>query len=154
MVQNVIEGSNPEASRRLVAYRVLRDRILQGMYGPNQRLTEMELSQELGVSRQTVGLALVRLEQEGLVITQPNRGATVRGFTMPEALRSMRIREALEGVTAALAAENATDAELHEMSSTVQEMYALSEPDELQRYSALCNRLHALILTPARDDTL
>ena len=87
---------------------VIRDGILTGTYGPNQRLTEMDLSAELGVSRQTVGIALVRLEQEGLVVTQPNRGASVRSVSVAEALRALRVREALEGVAASLAAQFVT----------------------------------------------
>ena len=60
-----VDGGS-EASRRERTYRALKDRIMKGVYGPNQRLTEMELAQELGVSRQTIGIALVRLEHEGL----------------------------------------------------------------------------------------
>jgi DNA-binding GntR family transcriptional regulator len=143
-----------DASRRQRAYRILKDRILKGVHAPNQRLLEAELSQELGFSRQTIGLALVRLEQEGLVITQQNRGATVRSFTIPEALRIMRVREALEGVAASLAAENATDAELQTMTAVVEEMYALGESDFLVRYSELCSRLHALILEASGEEMI
>src|SRR5436190_1440024 len=112
-----------DARRRDKAYQAIKQNILSGAYGPNQRLTEMDLSAELGVSRQTIGIALVRLEQEGLVVTQPNRGASVRSVSVAEALRILRVREALEGVAASLAAQFVTPAELDEMDAVVKQMH-------------------------------
>jgi DNA-binding GntR family transcriptional regulator len=150
------QQSDPETeSTRLDrAYRALKQGIIDGTYQPNQRLTEMELSQALGVSRPTARQALVRLEQEGLVVIQPNRGASVRSFTVPEALRTLRIREVLDGLAAAMAAELASDEELAEMAEIVAEMEKHVEANEMLDYSRLNGRLHTLILRAARDDTL
>jgi DNA-binding GntR family transcriptional regulator len=143
-----------DARRRDRAYVMIRDGILTGAYGPNQRLTEMDLSSELGVSRQTVGIALVRLEQEGLVVTQPNRGASVRSVNLAEALRALRVREALEGVAASLAAQFVTPADLAEMDAVLADMDARDNAEALMKYSRLNNRLHELILRAARDETV
>jgi DNA-binding GntR family transcriptional regulator len=143
-----------DARRRDRAYLAIRDGILTGTYGPNQRLTEMDLSTELGVSRQTVGIALVRLEHEGLVVTQPNRGASVRSVSVAEALRALRVREALEGVAASLAAQFVTPEELAEMDAVVAEMRARHDSEALVRYSQLNTRLHELIVRAARDETV
>src|SRR5919197_127440 len=140
--------------RRDRAYLMIRDGILTGTYGPNQRLTEMDLSSELGVSRQTVGIALVRLEQEGLVVTQPYRGASVRSVSVAEALRALRVREALEGVAASLAAQFVTADELAAMDAVLAEMDASDHPGALVTYSQLNTRLHDLILKAARDETV
>src|SRR3954453_8842188 len=123
--------STSEARRRDRAYQLIRHGILTGTYGPNQRLTEMDLSAELGVSRQTVGIALVRLEQEGLVVTQPNRGVSVRAVNLAEALGALRVREALEGVAASLAAQFVTPDELAAMDSVLAEMRGPELPDAL-----------------------
>ena len=143
-----------DARRRDRAYQSIREGILAGAYGPNQRLTEMDLSAELGVSRQTVGIALVRLEQEGLVVTQPNRGASVRPVTIAEALRALRVREALEGVAASLAAQFITPEELEEMDAVLADMRVGDAPDRLLNYSLLNSRLHELVLRAARDATV
>jgi DNA-binding GntR family transcriptional regulator len=148
------ETSNVESGRREHAYRTLKDRLLAGLYGPNQRLVEVELAQELGVSRQTVGLILLRLAHDGLVVAQPNRGATVRSVSIPEALRIMHIREALEGVAAAFAAEYATDDELAELAAIGDKMRSMEDPDALLEYSALCGRLHTLVVEAAREPRL
>ena len=136
------------------AYQGLRDRIVEGLYRSDQRLTEIELSRELGVSRPTVRMALVRLELEGFVVSQPNRGASVRSIRTDEAIRTLRIREVLDGLAASLAAEAATDEELDAMTAIVEQMAALREPDRHRAYSALNARLHTLILRAARDDML
>jgi DNA-binding GntR family transcriptional regulator len=143
-----------ESTRFDKAYQALKQGIIAGTYQPNQRLTEMELSQVLGVSRPTARQALVRLEQEGLVVIQPNRGASVRSLTVPEALRTLRIREVLDGLAASLAAESATEEELAEMQDIVTEMEKLAEASDLLGYSRLNGRLHTAILRAARDETL
>ncbi len=148
------DRNGSDGRRRDRAYHAIKQNILSGAYGPNQRLTEMDLSAELGVSRQTVGIALVRLEQQGLVVTQPNRGASVRSVSVPEALRILRVREALDGVAASLAAQFVTDDELRELDAVLAEMHDRDDPDVLLKYSALNSRFHAVILRAARDDTL
>jgi DNA-binding GntR family transcriptional regulator len=136
------------------AYQGLRDRIVRGVYRSDQRLTEMELARDLGVSRPTIRMALVRLEREGLIVTRANRGASVRSIGPAEAIRTLRLREVLDGLAAALAAESATPDELDQMAAIVEEMATLKEPDQLSAYSGLNGRLHALILKAARDDLL
>jgi DNA-binding GntR family transcriptional regulator len=148
------DGPAIRTSRFDHAYQAMRDRIVQGVYRSDQRLTEMELARDLAVSRPTIRMALVRLEREGLVVTQPNRGASVRSISVREAMQMLRVREVLDGLVAALAAESATTEELDEMKAIVEQMAEIEETDRLQEYSALNVRLHALILRAARDDLL
>jgi DNA-binding GntR family transcriptional regulator len=154
IVQARRDRAGAATSRFDWAYQGLRDRIVQGVYLPEQRLTEMELSRDLGVSRPTIRMALVRLEREGLIVTQPNRGASVRSIGAAEAIRTLRVREVLDGLAAALAAESATSDELDQLAAIVQQMAAVQGPDQHLDYSALNGRLHALILQAARDEML
>jgi DNA-binding GntR family transcriptional regulator len=142
-----------ESGRRQQVYESLKRGILEGVYEPNQRLTETELAQELGVSRLTVRLALVRLAQDGLVVVQANRGASVRSVGVPQAIRMLKVRAALEGVAASLAAESVTKAEVDEMERIVRDMGELGETETL-KYAELSNRLHGLILSAAREEML
>jgi DNA-binding GntR family transcriptional regulator len=63
-------------------YRELRDLIVQGAFGPNERLTHGELSERFGVGRTPVRQALHRLEADGLVVSTPNRGVRVAPATI------------------------------------------------------------------------
>lgn len=56
---------------------VLRERIISGYYPPGTRMSQQALAQEMNVSRTPLREALNRLESEGLVISQANRGMTV-----------------------------------------------------------------------------
>src|SRR3954465_15820796 len=91
------------------AYQRLKDAIATGVYMPNQRLIEAEVTQALGVSRTTLRAALIRLHQEGLVVIEVNRGARVRAFGLDEAIQVLSVREVLEGLAATLAIEKASE---------------------------------------------
>jgi DNA-binding GntR family transcriptional regulator len=83
----------------------LRDGILEGRFAPGQRLITSELTSDVGVSRGTLREAFQRLAADGMVDLVPNRGAIVRRYTRQAMRDIFRIREALEGLAASLAAE-------------------------------------------------
>src|ERR687895_304956 len=102
-------GAKRSACSRVEAtYQRLKHDIMKGIYTPRQRLIETDIAQVLGVSRATLRAALLRLQHEGFVEIQPNRGAQVRGFSVEEATRILQVHEVLEGLAAGLAAEKAT----------------------------------------------
>jgi len=94
-----------------VAASTIRDRILQGVIEPGERLIEERLAQELEVSRGAVREALRYLADEGVIMLVPNRGATVRTVTRRWVTELFEIREILEGFTARRAAESLNSSE-------------------------------------------
>lgn len=82
--------------------------IVRGDLAPNARLHQERLAEKLGVSRTPIREALLRLEREGLVYTQPRRGMFVRAVTSGQVSELYEIREVLEPVAARLACERAT----------------------------------------------
>src|SRR6266702_4432983 len=86
------------------AYRRLREGIIAGRFQPNERLVEANLSKTLAAGRTAVRAALVRLDQEGLVTRELNRGARVRLVSDREALEIEEARSAIERMLARLAA--------------------------------------------------
>ena len=82
--------------------------ILSGKYQRGEILTESRLCAELGVSRTPIREALRRLEQEHL-IEETGKGSVVVGITEKDLADIFMIREQLEGMVAALAAENRTE---------------------------------------------
>ena len=67
-----------------VVYRQLREAILNGLYRPAQVLRQEELAARLGVSRAPLREALPRLEADGLVVSSPRRGYSVRSLEPEE----------------------------------------------------------------------
>lgn len=136
------------------AYVKLREAITNGEFSPRERLIETDLSRYLGVSRPTVRSVLIRLEKDGLVVTEPNRGSRVRSFSMEEASTTLRLREVLEGLAARLAAEKATDEDLAHLRSLIGKMEEALTSDDLSAYPQLNVQFHQSVLAIADDKQL
>lgn len=114
------------------SYEHLYQAILRGEFQPNERLIEMELARRYNVGRSAIRTALARLEQDGLVEREPNRGARVRAISEEEAVETLEVRAVLEGLAARYAARNVTDADIAELRAIIGEMEArLAEGDLL-----------------------
>lgn len=85
-----ISGSNP------TVYDSLRQAIIEQALKPGVKLPEDSIGETFGVSRTTVRSALIRLNAEGLVDLQPNRGASVAVPTIEEAHDVFEMRRVLE----------------------------------------------------------
>jgi len=123
----------------------LREAILRGAYAPRQRLIEADLAEEYEASRFTLRNALIQLEAEGLVELTPNRGARVREISPEEAVEITEIRQSVEGLVAARAAERVTDTQIAFLRQIGDEMREAIERHELMRYSELNVALHTTV---------
>ena len=79
-------------------YSVLWDRILSRSLHPGEKLSDLRLSDELGVSRTLVREALHRLVQDGVVSYHPNRGFYVASFERTDIAEIFDLRAALEAL--------------------------------------------------------
>jgi DNA-binding GntR family transcriptional regulator len=80
------------------SYESLRAAIVSGDIAPDARLVEADISATFGMSRGAVRTALIRLEQDGLVVREPHRGARVRKVSDEEAVEILEARAVLEGL--------------------------------------------------------
>ena len=79
-----------------LAYKSIKEYILDGRMDEHSRLTEEFLSGQLGISKSPIREALNRLETEGLIRIEPRRGAYLRSFSVKESEDLYDLREALE----------------------------------------------------------
>lgn len=142
------------------AYGALRAGILAGRYGFGDRLGEIEIADELGLSRTPVREALRRLGSEGLVEVLPNRGSRVRTWTAQDLDETYELRALLEGLAARRAAARMTAATVAELDELVTRMLA-ADPTrgrrpagDFDQLAALNGRFHALITTTAASAQL
>ena len=89
----------------------LREAITRGQLMPNERLIEADLATSFGVNRANIRMALAMLDQEGLVVREPNRGARVRAVSDEEAVEIAETRLAIEVMVARQAATRANEAD-------------------------------------------
>ena len=118
--------------------------ILSGKYQKGESLTESKLSAELGVSRTPIREALKRLEQEHLIEESP-KGMTVVGISKKDLDDIFKIRGALEGKAAEMAAKNHTEEQLSIVREALefQEFYLVKhDPD---RIKSMDSRFHETI---------
>jgi DNA-binding GntR family transcriptional regulator len=93
-------------------YRTLKEKILNNQLRPAQRITEIQVAEDLGVSRTPAREALRKLEQEGWLTLIPHQGYYIRAFSTREVDEIYELRVAVERHTARLAAERAPHASL------------------------------------------
>jgi DNA-binding GntR family transcriptional regulator len=135
-------------------YQALRDAIVSGDLLPSERLVEEDLARRLGVGRGAVRMALVRLEHDGLVERERNRGARVRRVSDAEAVEILEVRAALESLAARKAAQRATPKDVRELRAILREMATKRERGDLMAVSDANARLHRRIVEISGHDTV
>lgn len=144
-------------SQTVRAQLTLRDLILTGALRPGERISELQAVEAAGVSRTPVRMALVRLEEEGLLEAIPSGGFMVKSFSERDVLDSIEIRGTMEGLAARIAAERGVsvrDTEpMRECLAQIDELIAPAEIsfDAFSAYVALNARFHALLAELSRS---
>lgn len=150
LINNRADMEPNQVSAAVDAYAQIRQGIIAGQFMPKERLLEARLAEMLHTGRATVRTALVRLEQEGLVELEPNRGARVRLVSDAEAIELMEARIALEKVTARYAAIRATPADKKKLEAVLQNMESCYKNKDFGNYSEGNKRLHQTIYDVSR----
>jgi DNA-binding GntR family transcriptional regulator len=128
------------------AYDQLRALIVSGELQPNERLVEADLAARLGAGRSAVRTALTRLQHDGLIEHERNRGARVRRIGAEEAVQILEARAVLEGLAARRAAERATGGDAERLRAVLADMRALLDAGDLLGASELNARLHRTLI--------
>jgi len=142
----------PPASNVLlgdVAYSAIRAAIVANELKPGDRLSEYKVADWLKISRTPAREGLRRLEAEGFLTSEPRRGLVVASVDEDAIYELYAAREVLEGGAAALAARNATDAEIAALQQMVAAESAMTDSPEMMFEH---NRLfHQFIYRAARN---
>lgn len=100
-----MRSNEKTASQTVNALLSIRELILKAKLGPGERTSELALVERLGMSRTPIRMALVRLEEEGLLEALPGGGFVVKTFNDRDIRTAIEIRGTLEGLAARMAAE-------------------------------------------------
>jgi DNA-binding GntR family transcriptional regulator len=128
------------------SYDALRAAIVRGDLAPNARLVEADVSTTFQMSRGAVRTALIRLEQEGLVVREPHRGAHVRRVSDDEAVEILQARAVLEGLAVRQTAERIDAAGAARLQACLDRQRELLELGDLLGASDANADLHAALL--------
>ena len=148
-----IKLDNYKPLRELV-FESLREAIISGKLAAGERLMEIQMAEEMGVSRTPVREAIRKLELEGLVVMIPRKGAYIAGLSLKDIADVFEIRSALEGLAAELAAERITDNELEDLERHLVKISEESETGDLDKVVATDTDFHSLIYKASRNQRL
>ena len=130
---------------RDVVFNTLREAILRGDLVPGERLMELQLAAKLGVSRTPIREAIRMLEQEGLAITIPRKGAIVAGMTEKDMQDVLEIREALEELSVQVACDKITDEEIAELQKNMKNFEHSLKSGDLKKMAQADVEFHDVI---------
>ncbi len=139
---------------REVVCETLRDAIRKGVLKPGERLMEIQLADELGVSRTPVREAIRKLELEGYVIMMPRRGTYVANLSIRDVNEVFEIRTSLDSLASGLAAERITDEELEHLQRLLVAIGGYIEQGDMDKIVETDTEFHDLLYTASRNTRL
>ena len=154
---SITDSPAPPIARRHLHDELLeriRDLIVGCELRPESKIPEKELCQRFGVSRTPLREALKVLAFEGLVVLQPNRGATVSPLTLSDIEDLFPVYSRLEALAGELACLHCRDDEIAEVRTLHEEMLKHYEQRNRRRYFELNEAIHERIHRSTRNPTL
>jgi GntR family transcriptional regulator, vanillate catabolism transcriptional regulator len=136
----------------------LRELIVGGELKPGHRIAELALVERLSVSRTPIRMALVRLQEEGLLEALPGGGFVVKDFSEDDIHDAIELRGTLEGLAARLAAERGVSAvlvaEARDCLARIDAVLAAPQLNDasFSDYVELNGRMHALLAEMSGSD--
>lgn len=121
---------------------MLRERIVSGELPPGERLREVQVCEQLGMSRTPVREAFRTLAAEGLVDLLPNRSVVVSGLRAPDIHHLFVVFAEIEALAARLACERVTDEEVNEIGRYLNRMVDHHARQERGPYLKLNQAIH------------
>lgn len=102
---------------------ILRDQIVTGALPPGMRISEQDIANSFGMSRQPVREAFIKLAAENLVEIRPQRGTFICKINLIEVSASRFVREAVEADIVKIVAGNVRPEIIADLRSQIKDQY-------------------------------
>ena len=123
----------------------LRELIYKRELSPGDWIDEINLSQELAISRTPLREALKVLQQEGLVELIPRRGCRVKELDEQELLELFPVMATLEGLCTNLATQKLSPADMKQLEKIHERLEKYAEGENVDRYYEANREFHSAI---------
>lgn len=151
MLTTLIQEPDEYLPLRDVVFKTLRQAILKGELKPGERLMEIHLANQLGVSRTPIREAIRMLELEGLVTMIPRRGAEVAHITLKSLQDVLEVRRALDALAVELACERITEGELMKLREACNHFAEVTKTQDAAKIAQADVELHDIIVQAANN---
>lgn len=135
-------------------YAVIVDWIHHGTLRPGDRISEAAIARHLGISRGPVREAMSRLDNEGLVIRRPRRGAVVAELSSADRDDIIAVRQLVEGYAARCACQRLTPRDVEELDRLIRSMEAAALAGHWTETASLNARFHQTVVQIAGNRLL
>jgi DNA-binding GntR family transcriptional regulator len=139
---------------REIVYEELKRQIMVGEIAPGTRMMEVELAEEMGVSRTPVREAIRKLEKEGLVTIEPRRGAYASDISAKDMVDILEVRQDLEGMAAGIAAQKITDEGRIELENIARKYKDSVDREDIEEIIKNDEAFHKYIVSLSGNKTL
>ena len=154
MIENLTLNMDAYLPLRDVVFNTLREAILKGDLQPGERLMELSLASHLGVSRTPIREAIRMLEQEGLAVTVPRKGAEVARMTLKEMEDVLEVREALDQLAARIACDKISGEQIAQLKETGKRFAESTLNGDLRELAASDEAFHDIIYAATDNQKL
>lgn len=134
-----------------IVFEYLKNAIISGDLKPGERLMEINIATQLGVSRTPVREAIRKLEKEQFIEMVPRKGAYVSSTTLKDMMDVLEVRRLIEGFAAELAAEKMKDEGLAALYRTHRAFLKALDDNDREAMVTLDNEFHDLILSSSEN---
>lgn len=135
-------------------FNTLRERILKGSLKPGERLMEIHLADQLGVSRTPIREAIRMLELEGLVKMVPRKGAQVAKISREDLQDVLEVRKALDTLAVKLACERITENEIVKLKEAENEFERILKTGDTTQIAEADVAFHDVIQLASKNKRL
>jgi len=134
-----VDSTEPVARRVL---RELRNAIVTMRFRPGQALSEQDVASQLGVSRQPVREAFIKLSEAGLLTIRPQRGTFIVKISVKEVFDARFVREAVELAVVRRACAEMTSSGIESLRANLKEQWAVADNPDPERFMELDEAFH------------
>lgn len=139
---------------REMVYEELKMQILTGAIVPGTRMMEVELADEMGVSRTPIREAIRKLEKEGLVTIEPRRGAYASQISTEDMVEILEVRQNMEGLAAFFAASRMKPEQLTSLKDISQKYNEAVSEENMENMIKYDTRFHRIIVESCNNKVL
>ena len=143
MVSRIELDTGEPVARRV--YKALRHAIVAMQFRPGQPLSEQEVATRMGVSRQPVREAFIKLSEAGLVTIRPQRGTFVVKISVRQVMDARFVREAVELAVVRKAGEGLAPAVQADLRANLEAQRAAAAERRHDRFLELDEAFHRTI---------
>jgi DNA-binding GntR family transcriptional regulator len=143
-----------DVSATALAYREIKNRILEARYRAGEKLSETRLCAELGLGRSPIRTALARLKEEGWVAVSPQSGTYVKSLSPKDIEDVIELRLLLEMHVAGIAARRIGDAELCRLRQALTTLGPRIVKGGMEEFTELDDQIHSAIYEAAGNQLI